>query len=1020
MHPTAPAAPRLSRTLRRVLLAVTLLTVGGLLSLSPPTWVVQAQDAAPKPQEPVKTGDDSVDRDYAGELPRIPATEPDRAMAAFHVAPGYRLELAAAEPLVVDPVAMAFDENGRLYVVEMRDYSEDDALKLGRIRRLEDTDDDGTFDRSTVYAEGLAWPTALCCFDGGIFVGAAPDILYLKDDDGDGQADTSRVVFTGFGKSNVQGLINSFHWGLDNRIHGATSSSGASVTRPDQPDQPPLVLRGRDFAFEPRTLVMEATSGGAQHGMSFDPWGNKFVCSNSDHVQLVMYEDRYAGRNPYAAAPASRRSIAVDGPQADVFRTSPVEPWRILRTRLRIKQVVPGPVEGGGRAAGYFTSATGVTIYDGDAWPREAYGWAIVGDVGGNLIHRKQLTTAGVGMTATRIDEKSEFVTSDDIWFRPVQFANAPDGTLYVLDMYREVIEHPASLHPVIKKHLDLTSGRDRGRIYRIVPRTLARRATPRLSQASTAELVALLGHANGWHRTTAARLLYQRQDASALRGLEQLAAEGAQPEGRIAALYALQGLKLLTPAVIGRAMDDHHLQVRRHAAIVSEPQLPDSPALRAKLVALANDPELLVRYQTAFSLGGMTGTAREAALARLAVRDGADPYVRFAIHTALETGAGAVLALLAGDAEALKSEGGRQLVQVLAAQIGRQQKSEDIAVLLRLLPQLKNAAASQLILSALALPPDSPLATQIAAATGGKSSEILAGLLADARRLAGDGEAATAQRVESVFRLQLGRFESERELLARLLSPDQPAEVQQAVVRTLGSFDEPQVAELLIAAWPYLSPSLRQRAGDLFLTRTVWTAAWLEAVEQKQIPPGDIAPGHWQSLTTQGDPALRERASRLAEAVRGNRQEVLQRYQVALEMEGDAARGAQVFKKSCSTCHQAAGVGFAIGPNLAAMRNRGPAAILANVLAPNAEVNPQFITYIVVTKDGRSVTGVIAEETAAGVTLQRAENARDHVLRIDIEEMRSTGLSLMPEGVERDIDVQAMADLLAYLRALE
>ena len=277
--------------------------------------------------------------------------------------------------------------------------------------------------------------------------------------------------------------MNSFQWGLDNRIYLAISSSGAELTKAGRrARRRPLALRGRDIAIDPRTWNVTPVSGGAQHGMSFDDWGNRFVCSNSDHLQEVMYEDRYLARNPYLAAPSPRRSIAADGPQADVFRTSPVEPWRIVRTRLRATGVVPGIVEGGGRPAGYFTGATGATIYRGDAWPSEWHGVAIVGDVGSNLVHRKQLEPDGVGFIGRRIDEKSEFVSSSDIWFRPCQFANAPDGTLYILDMYREVIEHPASLPPIIKKHLDLTSGRDRGRIYRVVPDGFKQPTLPKLA----------------------------------------------------------------------------------------------------------------------------------------------------------------------------------------------------------------------------------------------------------------------------------------------------------------------------------------------------------------------------------------------------------------------------------------------------------------------------------------------------------------------------------------------------------
>jgi putative membrane-bound dehydrogenase-like protein len=485
---------------------------------------------------------DSLDRDYSADLPRIAPTEPKEALATFTVAPGFRLEQVTAEPLVADPIALAFDENGRLYVVEMRGYSENRDENLSRIRLLEDSDGDGRFEKSTIFAEGLAWPTAIHCWQGGVLVADAPDILYFKDTTGDNKADERKVLFTGFSRSNVQGLLNSFTWGLDNRIYGATSSSGGQVTPVDDIPRPPTLLRGRDFAIEPRGMTMVPVSGGAQHGLSINNWGERFVSSNSDHIQQVMYEDRYLGRNPYLAAPPPRRSIAADGPQADVFRTSPIEPWRIIRTRLRMQKIVPGIVEGGGRAAGYFTGATGATIYRGDAWPAEWQGLAIVGDVGSNLVHRKRLTQQGIGYVATRIDEKSEFVASSDNWFRPVQFANAPDGTLYICDMYREVIEHPASIPPLLKQHLDLTSGRDRGRIYRVVPAGYQQRPLPKLGTASVGELVATLAHPNGWHRDTAARLLYERQDRSAAPLLEKLAREAKLPETRNVACYSLDG----------------------------------------------------------------------------------------------------------------------------------------------------------------------------------------------------------------------------------------------------------------------------------------------------------------------------------------------------------------------------------------------------------------------------------------------------------------------------------------------
>ena len=200
-----------------------------------------------------------------------------------------------------------------------------------------------------------------------------------------------------------------------------------------------------------------------------------------------MCEDRYAGRNPFFTMPPAALDIAADGPAAEVYRISPDEPWRVIRTRWRVTGLFPGPIEGGGRPSGYFTGATGITIYRGDALPEDFRGNAFVADCGSNLIHRKKLFPDGVGLIARRPadEQKTEFLASRDNWFRPVQMANAPDGALYIADMYRETIEHPWSLPESLKKFLDLNSGNDRGRIYRIVPEGFQQPTLPHLGEGA-------------------------------------------------------------------------------------------------------------------------------------------------------------------------------------------------------------------------------------------------------------------------------------------------------------------------------------------------------------------------------------------------------------------------------------------------------------------------------------------------------------------------------------------------------
>jgi putative membrane-bound dehydrogenase-like protein len=967
---------------------------------------------------------DSIDRDYAAELPRIAPTEPAEALKTFTIAPGFRIEQVAAEPLVADPVAIAFDENARLYAVEMRGYSENRDERVSRVRLLEDSNGDGKFDKSTVFLDGLLWPTAIFCWDGGVLIVDAPDIFYAKDTDGDGKADERRVLFTGLGIGNVQGLANSFQWGLDNRIYLAISGSGAELKKDGDAQARPLSLRGRDIAIDPRTWEVSPVSGGAQHGMSFDDWGNRFVCSNSDHLQEVMYEDRYLARNPYIAAPSPRRSIAADGPQADVFRTSPIEPWRIVRTRLRVSGITPGIVEGGGRPAGYFTGATGATIYRGNAWPEQWHGLAIVGDVGSNLVHRKRLEPDGVGFIGRRIDEKSEFVSSSDIWFRPVQFANAPDGTLYILDMYREVIEHPASLPPVIKKHLDLTSGRDRGRLYRVVSDGFKQSSFPKLADAESQVLAATLQHPNGWHRDTAARLLYQRQDKKAIESLEKLARESAIPLARLHAICAIDGLGSLSEKVLLPRLSDKHPGVRQHAIRLSEKVAASSAAIQKRLLAMTDDENVRVRYQLAFSLGELPASKdRNEALVKLAKHDVTDGYVRIAVLSSLGQGAGEALRMLGADAEFLDSKEGRELLASLATQIGRQQRAEDIAETMTALADLarSNSPALPTIVQRLGARAGTPLAEQIAKATGGKAETLMKTLLADAVRRAADDKAPLKARVAAVEQLRLATFADQQELLGSLLAPAVPAELEAAALTVLASFDAAGVADLVLNQFAALSPRLKAQATDLLLSRPNWTTALLSAIEAGKLTTGDVDPVTLKLLAEHRNATIRTRANKLLISSQlGRRTDVVDAYRGVLEMRGDAERGKQIFVKTCAACHKVQGLGNDIGPNLAAMKARGPEAILLNVLDPNREVNPQYLNYSVLTADGRQLTGIIAAETATSITLRRADNATDTVLRIDIEQLKSTGMSLMPEGMEKQIDQQAMADLLQFLKTAE
>lgn len=966
--------------------------------------------------------------DYSNELPRSTPLSPAESLKQLTVLDGFRVELVAHEPLVVDPVAMAFDESAALFVVCMRGYSEQGGDFLGQVRRLVDHDGDGFYDASTVFVDHLSWPTAVLPWDGGVFIGAAPYIFYAKDHDGDGHADSQKVVFSGFSRSNVQGLLNSFRWGLDNRIHGSASRSGGHVQTVGE-THVPITLNRRNFAFNPRDRVFVATSGGAQHGFSFDDWGHKFLSANSRHLQMVFAEEHYLKRNLQLAVESTRRVIALDGAKAEVYRQSPVEPWRIVRTRLRRAGVIPGPIEGGGRAAGYFTAATGAMIYRGNAWPAEMRGQVFVGDVGSNILHRKQLTRRSVGFDADRIDPGREFLSSTETWFRPVQTANAPDGTLYVLDMYREFVEHPLSLAPVIKKHLDLTSGQDRGRIYRVVPSDFVQPPPARLDRMTTTQLVPLLASRNSWHRETAARLIYTRQERSAATPLRKLLGHD-EPLARLHAMYALRGLNELSAAVIAPLLRDSHPRVREHAIRLAEPFVKDSAHVRSALYPLADDPDINVRYQLAFTLGETTDGGRTSALARIAARDPRDEWIQVAVLSSLSEGLGELFTLLMHKRSTYRklSSGNTQdfdeLLGVLGQQLARKNDASEVAAALATIdtvpaPERRLARTIVRELSLASSRHGTRLETFLAERSK-QAPAILRELVEAARETIEDTSQSVKKRVSALRTLQLSALMEERERIGVLLGSRAANALQIAALRTLSHYSSSKVAEVIIDAWPGLSPRVRNSASEVLFQTESRLDVMLRAMGDGRIAASALDGTRRQMLRNHHNENIRAAAEDLLDKLAvPRRPDVLARYAEAMSLTGNTARGKATFLRTCAPCHRVENQGHELGPRLAALRNRGPETILVNVLDPNREVDPAYVNYVVVTTDGHSITGIVAEETAASLTLKRAEGQVETVLRDRIATLQNTGLSIMPEGLEKQIDVQAMADLIAYLLAL-
>lgn len=998
---------------------------------------------------------DAARKVTAADMPRIPHTEPADALDTFQLAKGFKLEVVATEPLVSDPVAACFDEFGRMFVAEMHGYpfsqeptrlnpSGGGKKDAGIIRLLEDTNGDGRMDRSVVYADNISWPTSVCCYNGGVFVLAPQHLYYFKDTDGDLKADAREVVLSGFGRGNVQALANSLHWGLDNKI---TFSAGRNPKNILHRGKPLFSVGSNDLRFDPKTEQFELVTGGLQFGQSIDDWGTRFVCSNSNHIQQVVFPQKYLSRNPFIAASSPIRSIAADGASARVFRRSPPEPWRIVRQKWRAAdkgykldinddgawEFIPlDPSKKKGAVpteypVGFFTSATGITIYRGNAYPKEYRGNAFVGDVGGNLVHRKTVNTDSSIYRAERADQNEEIIRSSDNWFRPVNFVNAPDGSLYLLDMYRETIEHPYSIPEEIKAFLDLTSGHDRGRIYRLVGPNMKRVRPERLGDLSTEKIAPFLSHENAWHRMTASRLLYERQDKSIDRGLEQMLDRVENPLGKIHTLYALQSLNLLKPRHLKKALTDNHPRVRTHAVKLSELSLAnnESADIIDALVTLCDDASEHVRFQLAFTLGETSNEQAIAGLARLALDARNSAEVRTAILSSVAETADK-LAIHIVTKDETKSAGTLKLLVQLGQIAGSNPNpASALSMLAAMAEDGISATVQRAILRGLG---------KGLAARGSTVSKLLASrttastvrdrvesLLTKAAKTALNKSATTAERESAIRLLAFAEESTAVNALSALLTPQTPTALQRAAVASLAQHNSGEIAKTLLAGWKSFSPQVRQDVIDALVVKTSRIQTLLGAVESGAVKRSDLTRDRKQLLMNHPDSAVKNRSQKLFGAdVNSDRAKVVAEYQDVLNLDGDVARGQAVFRKICSACHRADGFGQQVAPELASVKNKSDADLLVAILDPNREAQPNFNVYTVITDQGRIYNGIIATESAGSVTLKRAEGKQDVILRSKIDQMISTGLSLMPVGLEKDLKRQDIADVIAFVKSIK
>jgi putative membrane-bound dehydrogenase-like protein len=934
---------------------------------------------------------------------------PEQSIANFKTEPGLRVELVAAEPMVVDPVAMAFDEKGQLYVVEDRGYPLGPGKGkpgAGQVVLLQSSKGDGHYDKRTVFVDKLTFPNGVMPWKGGVYVTCAPYLYYFKDTNSDGIADIKQTIFKGFQDlSTTQLRVSHPTLNIDNWIYLTSGLTSAKVKSVQFPDHPEVYCNRTDFRFRPDRDEFEPTAGTAQFGQTFDAFGRKFVCSNRNHNQHVVIQKHYMERNPHLDAEFVQ-DTPDHGAAARVFALS-------------------HNITTDSSHTGYFTSACGITIYDGDALPEKYRGNSFTCEPAGNLVHHDILVESNATFSAQRACDNLEFFASPDNWCRPVNLANGPDGALYICDMYRKTIEHPQYLPKETVAITDWESGRNMGRIYRVV--AADHKSKPQqfdLTKASTKELCDLLENPNYWWRMTAQRLLLERQDKSAAPILAGMYQSSKSPKTRAHALWCLEGLASLKDATIRAALRDSDANVREQALLLAEPRLSAKSALFNEALKLADDPNPRVRFQCALTIGAVDDQHIVPALDKIMERDLNNRWTGTAILTAVhdhgydllhallkdknDPASSAILIRLARLVGITESQ---EKITALLNEIGGAKADSDFAWQTSILNGLTDGITTRSETLKLAdLVKDQPVAR-----------ERIEQIFQHSGHIASDTSKPITERLVAIGLLSHSQSPETHATLAKLINPNEPTEIQVAAVRSLGRSATADAIRELIAKqrWNSYTPTVRDAVVSLTFGKAELANLLFDAIEQKDIPAWSISPAHRDRfINHSNDPEISKRAVALFKGLRSSdRMKVYEEWKSALALKGNSKNGHALFSKTCSPCHVVEGEGKVVGPDLTGIRNQPKENLLLHIIIPEYEIMPTYTLYNVETKDGESYSGLLSSDSAQSITLRQAAAVEQKIARANIASITSSRLSLMPQELEKAMSKQDMADLLAYLK---
>lgn len=954
------------------------------------------------------------------DKPPGPALSPQEAIKAMTVPEGFKVELVASEPMIVNPVAMTFDERGRVWITESLEYPRSSpGVGKDRVKTLEDTDGDGAMDKMTVFAEGLNIPSGIAVGHGGVWVANAPDLLFLQDTDGDGKADKQEVVVTGFGRTDTHELPNSLTWGPDGWLYGLNGVFNFShvfyskENKNYKADHAGWKFTCAMFRIHPRTREFQIFCEGTSNpwGIAFDNEGSAFISACViDHLWHLVetgYYHRQGG--PY-----------------------PPYTWKI-ESIVKHKH----------QKAAY----CGLTFFDSDAYPEQYREKLYMGNIHGNCINSDKLQRDGSTYFAT---PEPDFLTANDAWFMPVAQKTGPDGCLYILDWYDQY-------HCYQDARRDPNGiERAKGRLYRVRYKDSPRAPKFDLAKETDEQLIERLKSPNVYFRDAAQRLLSERNNKATNAGLQKLTLNETETrKSRMHALWALMGTGSLSVETLTKFMTDRDPLLRAWGFRAAGNQGTNFDGLNALLFNCMHDESADVRLQVAITASKVPGLKPISFLMGVLESNHGDkliphvvwqnihpllenqsdefvafvneqPYshslaIRSLLPRAIERMLGRknldltpVVALIAQLTSSSDEDGvTRQCLAILASRIqtGEIKGEQSAALRDKLQPVLSTILSSK---------GDRPFSFDAAVLSATWNNP--AGLDIVGKTLRSTSESET-RRLQAVNAMIASGDKSLLDGVAGILGDRKASspEFRGQVLAAVGRLDDPRVADVVLTSYSKQEPDVQPKAIELLTQRTVWSKRLLTAIGKKEVPVESLNVNQVRKLLASKDAELVKLVTAQWGTVREQRNP--QREAIIAEMKtlirktpGDANRGQEVYKKLCGQCHKIYGEGQEVGPDITVNGRSSFDQLLSNVFDPSLVIGAAYQARTVVTTQGRVLTGLVAEDNDQRIVLKVQGGKQEVIPRNEIEETKLSELSLMPEDLEKQLKPQEIADLFAYI----